>query len=131
MYIPHTYDNYNILLLSRLEDSDEDNDSSASQYDAVTCTGRQPCSDVFVFGPNFQLTESGSTIPPNDQRFLWIDEILQKLQRPLNPLPPIPEILPNRLSAIVTGMRDISGENVLSGVYLLGMLCCFVMHLLC
>ena len=116
-----------IQLLSRLEDSDEDNDGCASQYDAVTCTGRQPCSDVFVFGPHLQLTDSGFTIPPDDQRFLWIDEILQKLQRPLNPLPPISDFPPNHLSTIVTGMRDISGENVLSGVYLLGMLSCFVL----
>ena len=111
----------------RLENSDED-DNNACQYDAVTCTGRQPCSDVFVFGPNFQLTDSGLIISPDDQRFLWIDEILQKLQRPLNPLPPIPDYPLNHLSTVLTGIRDIAGENVLSGVYLLGMLTWYVLR---
>lgn len=107
-----------------MEDSDEDNDGNSCQFDAVTCTGRQPSSDVFVFGPNLQLTDNGIVIPADDQRFIWIDEILQKLQRPFNQLPPIPEhsLSLNHLSTIVKGMRDIAGENVLSGVYLLGVL---------
>lgn len=127
-----TFANNNIVLY-RLEDSDEENDSNACQYDAVTCTGRQPCSDVFVFGRYLQLTDSGSVIPPDDQRFLWIDEILQKLQCPLNPLPPIRDFPPNHLSTILTGMLNIAGQNVLSGVYLLGtlILCAEILGVYC
>ena len=63
-----------------------------------------------MFGPNLQLTD--------DQRFIWIDEILQKLQRPLNPLPPLSDYSFNHLNTVVTGMRTPAGDNVLSGVYL-------------
>ena len=94
----------------RLEDSDDESDDSATQYDAVTCSGRQPNSNVFVFGPNFQVRDNGDLIPAEDQRFIWIDEILHKLQRPLNPLSDHSFI---HLTKIVTGMHTLSGDNVL------------------
>jgi hypothetical protein len=109
-----------MFISCRLEDSDDESDDNATQYDAVTCTGRQPNSHVFVFGPNFQVADSGDIIPAEDQRFVWIDEILQKLHRPINPLPPLSDHSFNHLSKIVTGMRTLSGDNVVSGVYLIG-----------
>ena len=54
--------------------------------------------------------------------YIWIDEILQKLQRPLNPLSPLLHYSSDHLTTIVTGMRNLAGDNVLSGVYLLGAL---------
>ena len=108
------------LTMHRLEDSDNESEDSATQYDAVTCTGRQPNSNVFVFGPNFQVTDNGDLIPAEDQSFIWIDEILHKLQRPLNPLPPLSDHSFIHLTKIVSGMRTLSGDNALSGVYLLG-----------
>ena len=87
----------------RLEDSDDESDDSTTQYDAVTCTGRQINSNVFVFGPNFQVTDNGDLIPAEDQRFIWIDEILHKLQRPLNPLPPLSDHSFTHLTKIVAG----------------------------
>lgn len=62
-----------------------------------------------------------------EQRFVWIYEILQKLKRPINPLPPLRNTM-DYLQTLVRGMLDISGENVLSGVYLLGMFACLVWY---
>jgi len=93
-----------------------------SHYDPVTCTGLQPGSDVFVFGPKLQISAvDGSVIPPDQQRFIWIEHILQKLQRPVNPLSSI-QINPNQhhLNVLIKGIHTIAGDNVVSGLYLLG-----------
>ena len=48
-------------------------------------------------------------------------EILQKLQRPVNPLAPLPIDNGSHIATLVAGMCDVAGDNVLSGIYLLGM----------
>lgn len=101
-------------------DGDEGEHAAPIQYSAVTCTGVQPGSNVFVFGPNFQMSDDGSVIPANEYDFVWVDDILSKLQRPINPLPLLHPIPTNHLRTLISGMRDIAGENVLSGVFLLG-----------
>ena len=114
---------YYVLCMHRKEDSDDDGGNTIAQYDPVTCTGRQPSSNTFVFGPKFQLNDNGTIITEEDQSFIWIDEILHKLQRPVNPLPPLPIDSVSHISTLVSGMCSIAGDNVLSGVYLLGMFC--------
>lgn len=94
---------------------DEDEDEP-SHYDPVSCTGLQPGSNVFVFGPNFQLFADGSV----KRQFVWVESIIQKLQRPVNPLPPLPNYPLQHLSVLVQGVHTIAGDNVISGVYLLG-----------
>ena len=86
----------------------------------MTCTGLQPGSNVYVFGPEFQLSDDGCVIPVEDQRYIWIETVLQKLQQPVNPLPPLPNYSLNHLNTLVNAMQEIAGENVQSGVYLLG-----------
>lgn len=101
-------------------DGDEEEGMGCTHYEAVTCTGLQPNSDVFIFGPEFQVWYDGTLIPTNQQTFVWIDSILRKLPRPVNPLPPVPTYGLNHLGTLLRGMRDIAGDNVLSGVYLFG-----------
>ena len=105
-------------------DAESDNDVDGSeegipQYDAVTCTGLQPESNTFVFGPNFQLFDDGSCIPVSRQRFVWVDTILQKLQRVYNPIER-PVGGGYNIHKVVKGVHHIAGDNVYSGVYLLG-----------
>ena len=104
--------------------SDSDTSSSSSsqrQYTAVTCTGRQPNADVFVFGPRLQLDLNGEIIPEEDQEFVWIQDILDKLNRVVNPLPYIPKPgWANPLYSLIEGMQTIAGDNTISGVFLLG-----------
>ena len=104
--------------------SDSDTSSSSSsqrQYTAVTCTGHQPNADVFVFGPRLQLDLNGEIIPEEDQEFVWIQDILDKLNRVVNPLPYIPKPgWANPLYSLIEGMQVIAGDNTISGVFLLG-----------
>ncbi len=105
----------------RNEDSDADeDDTEPSRYHPVSCTGLQPDSKVFVFGPEFQIEEDGAVISQEKQQYIWIDAILQKLQRTVNSLPPIPNPTLQHLHTIVRGMHSISGDNVFSGLFLLG-----------
>lgn len=92
---------------------------AVTQYDAVTCTGVQPGSNVFVFGPNFQLYADGSIIPLNRQQFVWVESILQKLQIMVNPIER-PMSCHRHLRVLVKGVHSIAGDNIYSGVYLLG-----------
>ena len=109
------------LYLYRNDTSDVDEEQDEpSQYNPVTCTGLQPGSDVYVFGPNFQISANGSVVPTSQHQFIWIDSILQKLERPVNPLPPIPSYSLQHLYNVVSGVHTIAGDNVISGVYILG-----------
>ena len=75
-----------------------------------------------MFGPDLQIAADGKVIPTNAQLYVWVDLILQKLARPVNPLPPLSTTeIDNHLQVLVRGMHSIAGQNVLSGVYLFGM----------
>ena len=100
----------------------DEEQNEPSQYDPVTCTGLQPGSDVYVFGPKFQIAADGSLVPMGQQQYMWIDTILRKLQRPVNPLSPIPSHSLKHLNIVVRGLHTFAGDNVMSGVYLLGKL---------
>ncbi len=102
------------------EDSDDGED--IRQYKAVSCTGRQPDSNVFVFGPEIQFTSDGQQIPPDQQEFVWIPQILQKLDRVINPLSSLgSRVLQRPLHHVLHGMDEIAGDNLPSGIYMLGM----------
>lgn len=73
-----------------------------------------------MFGPELQINDSGCVIPSDEHTFIWIDFILQKLARPYNPLPTLPNYGLNHIGTLVRGMHSIAGENVLSGIYLFG-----------
>ncbi len=54
----------------RNEDSDADeDDTEPSRYHPVSCTGLQPDSKVFVFGPEFQIEEDGAVISQEKQQY--------------------------------------------------------------
>lgn len=88
------------------------------QYKAVSGTGCQPDSNVFVFGPNLQLSGEGEPIPLDEQEYIWIPQILDKLHRTVNPIPPLISI-PSPLKHILEGLHRIAGDNLPSGVYVL------------
>ena len=96
-------------------DVDEEQDEPL-QYNPVTCTDLQPGSDIYVFGPELQIGADGSGIPPKQQKYIWIDAILHKLQRPVNLLSPIPSNSPKHLKNVVGGLQRISGDNMMSGM---------------
>lgn len=124
---------YYFIIYRGNDDNSEDSESaeegsSLQAYFPVTCTGQQPNSDVFVFGPTLQFDTSGNLIPLAEQRYIWIPQILEKLHRVVNPLTVIPyNPQGNALKDVVLGIQQLTGENIFSGVTLLGnvgWLCC-------
>ena len=78
---------------------------------------------MFVFGSELQFWVSGKPIPVDDQEYIWIPELLAKLECPINNIHTLPTLRdPNALHYIVSGMKDVLGENILSGILMLGML---------
>lgn len=89
------------------------------QYKAVSFTGRQPGSDVFVFGPTIQVSLEGQIIPVEDQEYLWIPEIIHKNECIVNALQCIPSV-PLPLHSVIDGLLNISGKNLPSGIFMIG-----------
>lgn len=84
--------------------------------------GRQEGSDTYVFGPNIQFWTSGDPIPVDEQKYIWIPEILSKIECPMNDLLALPTVEdPNPLHFVLCGMRKVLGRNILSGINMLGM----------
>ena len=70
-----------------------------------------------------QLDMSGNFIPPCDQRYIWISHIIDKLHRIVNPIQVIPSGLhDNPLQDVISGIQQLTGDNLYSGIILLGML---------
>ena len=105
-----------VLSLRRAADSDDEN---GIQYKAVSFTGRQPGSDVFVFGPTVQVSLEGRIIPEEEQEYLWIPAIIHKNECIVNALSCIPSI-PAPLHSIIDGLLNISGRNLPSAVFIIG-----------
>jgi len=103
------------------ENSAISEEGSQRPYRAVTCTGRQLNSDVFVFSPTVHLDKWGNEIPVSEQQYLWIPQILDKLNQVTNPLSYIPSAHDNALQDVVRGIKHLSGDNVYSGILLLGL----------
>ena len=120
-----TITNFVLTLSSKAGDSGDSDDSTQSDdvvhYKAVVCTGRQPDSEVFVFGPSLQFIIDGNEIPVDRQEYVWVPEILDKLvPGGVHPMFDLPHIV-NPLNFVVGGLHQIAGENAISGVFLLGM----------
>ena len=93
--------------------SDKD---TARCYKAVTCISK-----IFVFGPRLHFYENGVAIPDCDQEYIWIPEILAKLQSPINNITALPVLKDsNPLHFILLGFTKILGRNVASGINMLG-----------
>ena len=48
---------------------------SKDTFKAAVCIGRQPNSDVWVFGPDLQLTAEGTITNPETSSTLWVQEV--------------------------------------------------------
>ena len=75
-----------------------------------------PNADVFVFGPSLQLDPDGEIIPEEDQQFVWIQEILDKLNCVVNPLPNIPQ--PGWASPLHFTRKEHSTDGVIASNHL-------------
>ena len=58
---------------------DEDGPQIPKHYKPVVCLGRQPSLEPYVLGPELQFYAIGRCVPVEDQDFIWIPEVLEKL----------------------------------------------------
>ena len=103
-----------------MSDSDESTEM-CTQYLPVVFTGLQPGSNAIVVGPELQFFTDGSAIPTENQQYIWIPEIMRKLQAykisaPLNTLPVVHYLL----KRLLKGTRKITNDNFMSAMYMLG-----------
>ena len=87
------------------------------------CLGRQPSSDTYVLGPELQFYANGRRVPVEDQDFIWVPEVLEKLHlhrliSPRDSLPQVSAPLPN----LLRGLCEILGPIAISGLFMLGRL---------
>ena len=85
--------------------------------------GRQPTSNVYVLGPNLQFYSDGIAIPPEEQKFVWVSCIINKLKisNILHPVSVLPDV-PQPLSKLMKGLVHVMGSNWPSAVFVLGMI---------
>ena len=107
--------------LIKRESGESDSDDSSS-VSAVEQMGRQPGSNVFVIGPTLQFTSEGDVIPNEEQTYVWIPYILKKLKvlTSVSPITVLPEV-EDPLQRVLKGLRQICGDNLFSGMFVLGM----------
>ena len=107
--------------------SESDSDGEDTQYAGsnalkpVVCLGWQPGSDVFVLGETLQFRSTGEIISPDEQQYVFIRLILEKLGmantiRPINTLPDIP----NPLYTVMEGIHKVAGDNHICALFCLG-----------
>ena len=121
-YIHACFSSLNAGESSESSQSEDDDQVRGKKFQAVTCTGRQPGSSIFVFGPTLHMNEMGDLIPRELQEYIWVPRILQLLHRVVNPLTTLPDPgVENPLKYVIEGLQNIAGENALSGIFLLGM----------
>ena len=100
----------------RVSDSD---DEGCTHFKAVSCMGCQPGSDVYVFGPNLQVSSEGRIIPETEQEYVWVPEIIKKIGCVINPVTALPTIH-QPLKNVTNGLLKISGSNLPSAIYVAG-----------
>ncbi len=62
----------------------------AQTFTAVTGLGKQPDSDVYVFGPNLYFSSNGDLIAENQRLFVWVKEIADRIGFRYQEIAPFP-----------------------------------------
>ena len=96
-------------------------------YKAAVCIGRQPKSDVWVFGEQLQLNSEGQIIDVEISSFVWVKDIFDKLEENGNkrekcalPLVNLP-LSSLAVGYVVDALFQILHDNAMAGVFTIGM----------
>ena len=86
------------------------------------CLGWQPSSNIFVLGETLQFCSNGEVIPIDEQEYIFIPLILEKLGMarsicPINTLPAIED----PLYEVTRGIHQVAGDNRICALFCLGM----------
>ena len=104
--------------------SESDSDEEASQSHGpkalkpVVCMGWQSGSNVFVLGETLQFCETGVLIPPDEQEYVYIPFILEKLglSNSISPVNTLPDI-PKPLYTVMDGIHQVAGDNSICALF--------------
>ncbi len=121
-------------LSSRFKDhassSSSDTDSEGEAHDQlhrcktlkpVVCMGCQPGSDVFVIGETLQFRSNGEIIPPDEQEYVYIPLILEKLglSKMICPIAALPSVQ-HPLHTVMEDIHQVAGDNEICALFCLG-----------
>ena len=88
--------------------------------------GRQPKSTVLVFGPEVHVTTEGDVISLDEQDYVWVPPIVDKLSVLPTASYPLLRAVPERrrpLKMLLKGLQMLSQSNFIPAVFILGKHC--------
>ena len=97
-------------------------------YKAALCVGCQPKSDVWVFGPNLQISGDGSITNPDTSGILWVQDVIDLedgRRKTVTEYTGLPNV---RLPLYGYAIRDVIKalintvhDNTMAGIFTIGM----------
>ena len=111
------------LTSSSDSDSEKEGKGNASKVlKPVECLGRQPGSDIFVLGETLQFRSNGESIPRDEQEYVYVPYILEKLglSKSISPISNLPDV-PDPLYTVMEGIHHVAGDNQTCALFCLGM----------
>ena len=87
--------NEGVFLFFSCTDSTSDGESQSEEHKSlkpVTCAGRQPCSNVYIVGPELHFYSDGTEIPDGEREYMWVRSILKKLHVKHTPVTYMPSV---------------------------------------
>lgn len=111
-----------IVMYSGDGESDENEElEPVRSFHPVVCMGRQPNSDVYIIGPSLQFGSDGSAIRSDEQTYLWVPRVIQKLRlnnimHPIQALPAVSQ----PVNQLFEGLHCLTGNNFPSSIFVVG-----------
>lgn len=97
-------------------------------FKAATCIGRQPNSDVWVFGPDLQINSEGGITNSEESSFLWVQEAFNMFEdgaKTRNQTGPMPVVkLPlygYALTDVINSLINVVHDNTMAAIFTIGM----------
>ena len=104
-------------------------------YKAAVCIGRQPNSDVWVFGENLQLNGDGTLTNPETSSFMWVKQVFsmeengRRKEHTVGPTPDIRlRLYGHVLHDVVKGLIKTVHDNTMAAIFTIGMSIIFVFY---
>lgn len=100
-------------------------------FKAAVCIGRQPYSDVWVFGPDLQLTAEGDITNHEASSILWVQEVFNmeeggKMHKKdqTGPLPSVKlPLYSYSLRDVIKALINTVHDNTMAAIFTIGMAC--------
>lgn len=89
----------------------------------VLTLGRQCDSECIVLAPDIHVQEDGTLIPRSEREFFWVDSIVRSkgiVPRGISYSSELPDCGESPLDTLLVGLKEITQDNFLSAVYVLG-----------